>query len=181
MRKPAAFLDRDGIINVDFGHVGQICRLQYIPNALECIARLNRLGFLVFVVTNQAGIAKGKYSIREFDSIMNKISQDLKKFNGHLDDIRFCPYHENAIIEQFRYYDHPWRKPNPGMILDLIQTWDVDIQNSFLVGDNVTDLLAAKAANVAGFLYSGQVDLETFVFSIPQVERQKAKLKIAHK
>ena len=79
MQKPAAFLDRDGVINVDHGHVGEIDRIQYIPRALECIAYLNQLGFFIFIVTNQAGIAKGKYSLQDYNLVMKKIFDDLKK------------------------------------------------------------------------------------------------------
>jgi len=173
IQKPAAFLDRDGVINVDFGHVGELNRIEYVPRALECIAHLNRLGFLVFVVTNQGGIAKGKYTLESYKSVMAKIFHDLKHLNGRIDDVRYCPFHEDSKLQHYRHHDHPWRKPNPGMILDLIRSWNVDVTNSFLVGDNLSDLRAAESANVPGFLFKGGVDLETFVSAIPQVKRLK--------
>ena len=173
MLRPAAFLDRDGVINVDFGHVGSVSRVEYIPRALECIAGLNRLGFLVFIVTNQAGIAKGKYTIDGYNAVMAKIGEDLRSVKGHIDDTRYCPFHEDALLPRYRHVNHPWRKPNPGMILDLVASWNVDISNSFLVGDKVSDVEAARSANISGFLFSGEVDLESFVMSIPQVQRLK--------
>ena len=176
MRKPAAFLDRDGVINVDHGHVGEVHRLEYIPKALESVAYLNQLGFFVFIVTNQAGIAKGKYTVEAYNTVMAKIFYDLEKCNGHIDDVRFCPYHDDAIEEQYRYHNHPWRKPNPGMITNLIETWNVDVTNSFLVGDKQTDLRAAEHAGIPGFLFDGNVDLETFIKSIPNVQKLKLSL-----
>lgn len=169
MSRPAAFLDRDGVINIDYGHVGDASKLQYMPGALETIAYLNKLGFLVFVVTNQAGIAKGKYSLDDYKKVMAKIISDLKFYSGHIDDIRYCPYHENAVEEKYRFKNHPWRKPNAGMIMDLIECWDVDKTRSFLVGDRKTDILAAKSARIPGFLYDGRIDLKSFIMTIPQV------------
>ena len=169
MSRPAAFLERDGVINIDYGHVGDASKLEYVPGALASIAYLNKLGFLVFVVTNQAGIAKGKYSLNDYENVMAKILSDLKLYSGHIDDIRFCPYHENAVEEKYRFKNHPWRKPNAGMIMDLVECGNVDMTKSFLVGDKKTDILAAQAARIAGFLYDGELDLKSFIMTIPQV------------
>lgn len=169
MPRPAAFLDRDGVINIDYGHVGDVTKLQYVPGALASIAHLNQLGFFVFVVTNQAGIAKGKYTLNDYEKVMAKIFSDLRLLSGYIDDVRYCPYHEDAIVEKYRHKNHPWRKPNAGMIRDLIKCWDVDISGSFLVGDKQTDILAAQSAGIPGFLFDGKLDLKSFITTIPQV------------
>ncbi len=169
MAKPAAFMDRDGVINIDYGHVGDASKLEYVHGALESIAYLNRLGFLVFVVTNQAGIAKGRYTLSDYETVMAKIFSDLKFHSGRIDDVRFCPYHENAVFEKYRRKNHPWRKPNAGMILDLIACWDIDLSRSFLVGDRDTDILAAGLAGLNGYLFKGDIDLKSFIKTIPEV------------
>lgn len=166
---PAAFLDRDGVINFDYGHVGNVLRLEYMPDALEAIKFLKSIGFFVFVVTNQAGIAKGKYSKDDYEKFMSKISEDLYDLGVQFDDVRYCPFHQDAVFEEYYHKNHPWRKPNPGMILDLQNRWNVDMNNSFLIGDKNSDLAAADAANVSGYLYLGGGSLLDFVMEIPQV------------
>ena len=167
--KPAAFLDRDGVINYDYGHVGSLDRFKYVNGALEAICFLKSCGFRVFVVTNQAGIAKAKYTWDEYQQIMSKIDADLGQYSVTIDDVRACPYHPKAKITKYFHEDHPWRKPNPGMLLDLMQNWNVDTRYSFLIGDNDTDILAAKKAGITGHLFQSQKNLLVFVTKLTEV------------
>lgn len=167
-RRPAAFLDRDGVINRDLGYVGSRDRLQLMTGAGSAIARLNRAGYYVFVVTNQAGIGRGYYTEEDHRDVMACLAEQLASEGAHLDDQRFCPFHPEATVECFRE-GHPWRKPEPGMLFDLIKHWPVDVARSFIIGDQETDLAAGAAAGIRGYLFQTG-DLDAFVVRILEAE-----------
>jgi D-glycero-D-manno-heptose 1,7-bisphosphate phosphatase len=152
--RPAVFLDRDGVINVDRGYVGQPRDFMLIEGASQAISTLNRSGYLVFVVTNQSGIARGYFTEDDFWTVTDYMNQVLGRQGAHIDDIRFCPFHPNAKIDGYRKTHH-WRKPYPGMILDLLNHWAVDLDSSFLIGDSDRDLQAAHNAGIRGHLFTG--------------------------
>lgn len=152
--RPAVFLDRDGVINVDHGHVGSPERFEWIPGSPKAIRRLNQAGYYVFVITNQAGIAKGKYGEDDYRALKTHIRDVLAEAGAYIDDERFCPFHPDGIIDAYQRASD-WRKPEPGMILDLLRRWPVDRERSFLIGDKDTDVQAARAAGIDGYLFPG--------------------------
>ncbi|TBW32965.1 HAD-IIIA family hydrolase [Siculibacillus lacustris] len=170
-RRPAAFLDRDGVINVDHGYIGSPDRFEFVEGAPEAIRRLNESGRYVFVVTNQAGIGRGFYTEADHFALMDHIAAELRVHGAHFDDHRYCPHHPDATIPAYRQ-DHPWRKPNPGMLLDLIAQWPVDLAQSFLVGDKASDIEAATAAGIPGHLFEGG-DLAAFLETV--IERPRTE------
>ena len=161
LTKPAVFLDRDGVLNRDLGHVGSRDRFEWMPGALSAVRRLNHSGYYVFVVTNQAGVSRGYYSEREVQELHRWMQRALRAEGAHLDDIRYCPDHPDAREPQYKKVS-AWRKPEPGMLLDLMQAWPLDLERSFLVGDKQTDMEAARRAGIRGWLYPGG-DLDAFV------------------
>ena len=168
--KPAVFLDRDGVINLDFGHVGHVDSIVYVDGALTGVKLLNDLGFRVFIVTNQAGIGKGLYTVADFESCMEKIAKDLADLGAFYDDIRFCPFHPDAVLLEYRHPNHFWRKPNPGMLHDLMRCWNTNEGKSFLVGDKESDINAAKNASINGYLFDGSISLYDFLLKVPEIK-----------
>lgn len=160
-RRPALFLDRDGVLNEDTGYVHDPAHFTWIEGAKAAVKLFNDAGFYVFVVTNQAGVARGFYDEATVHRLHGWMAEEMRDFGASIDDWRYCPYHTEGVVERYKAA-HPWRKPEPGMLLDLMAHWPVDTARSLLIGDRESDLTAAKAAGIAGHLFTGG-DLLAFV------------------
>ncbi len=132
--RPAVFFDRDGTLNEDPGYVHRPEDLVWKPEAKEAIRWLNDRGFLAIVATNQAGIAKGKFTETDFERFMNRMREDLAHVGAHLDAVYHCPYHPEG--EPPYRLDSPDRKPAPGMFLRALKEWNIDPDRSFALGDS---------------------------------------------
>ena len=161
-RRPAVFFDRDGVINRDHGHVGQVERFEWMPGAREAVAMVNARGFYAFLVTNQAGIAKGLYSEADYHRLSAHIRAELSLSGAWFDDERFCPFHPQGVLPSYRKTSD-WRKPAPGMLLDLMRFWPIDRARSVMFGDRDSDMQAAAAAGVNGRLFTGETRLDDAV------------------
>jgi D,D-heptose 1,7-bisphosphate phosphatase len=160
-RRPAVFLDRDGVLNVDHGYVHKPGQIEWVPGAREAVKLLNDAGYYLFVVTNQAGVAKGHYQEEAIGELHRWMAAELAGAGASIDDWRYCPFHPEGSVPAFRAA-HNWRKPNPGMLLDLFEHWPIEREGSCLVGDKASDIEAAEAAGVPGYLFEGG-DLTAFL------------------
>lgn len=159
--RPAAFLDRDGVLNVDHGYVHRWQDWEWMPNARQAVKLLNDAGFRVFVVTNQSGIARGMYGEADMHALHDRVAEDLAAIGAHIDAWAHCPHLKDGTVPEFAVACD-CRKPKPGMITRLLAEWPTDVSRSFLIGDKQRDLDAADAAGIRGHLYTDG-DLAAFV------------------
>jgi D-glycero-D-manno-heptose 1,7-bisphosphate phosphatase len=145
--KPAVFLDRDGVINVDHGYVSQVDDFEFIDGVIEACKKIKDKGYLLVVITNQSGIARGYFSEEQFHSLTEWMDWSLADRGVDLDGIYYCPHHAQKGVGEYKV-DCDCRKPKPGMLLSAIHDLNIDASNSILVGDKVSDLQAGIAAGV---------------------------------
>jgi len=152
--RAAVFFDRDGTLNVDRGYTHRAADLAFLPGAVAAVKRVNDLGRFAFLVTNQAGVAKGYFDEADVHAFHDNLQRRLRTEGAHFDDIRYCPDHPGGTVARYTRASD-WRKPAPGMLLDLMRTWPVMRQASVMVGDKEDDVLAGEAAGLRGLLYRG--------------------------
>ncbi|HEV2781344.1 MAG TPA: HAD family hydrolase [Actinophytocola sp.] len=151
--KRALFLDRDGVINVDYGYVHTRASFHFIEGIFDLVIKFRRQGFLCIVVTNSAGIARGYFSESYFRRFSDWILNEFARAGAPLDAIYYCPHHPSVGIAPYKR-ECGCRKPRPGMILRAALEFDVSLADSILVGDRDTDILAGAHAGIRRlFLY----------------------------
>lgn len=146
MRK-ALFLDRDGVINIEKNFVHKKEDFEFVEGIFELVSLANKLGYLVVVVTNQAGIGRGYYSEEDFHALMSWVATEFDKRGSRIDRVYYCPYHPDLGVGEYRRNSDD-RKPSPGMLLKAAAELGIDLKNSIMVGDRLSDMEAAVSANV---------------------------------
>lgn len=150
-RRRAVFLDRDGVLNEDDGYITSSGMVQAIAGAGDALARLRHAGFLAVVATNQSGVARGMLSETDLAAIHAELLVQLAVEGGRLDAIYYCPHLAEGSIEAYRK-DCACRKPAPGMLLAAAQDLCIDLADSFMVGDTLSDVEAGHAAGCRSIL-----------------------------
>ena len=156
----ALFLDRDGVINHDAGYTSTIEKFCFIDGIFELAREAVKRGYLIFVVTNQAGIARGFYTEKDFQVLTDWMCERFREQDAPIEEIFHCPFHPQHGIGQYRQESLD-RKPNPGMILRAACKHGIDLDRSVMVGDKVTDMQAALNAGVSTrihFVPNGKID-----------------------
>ncbi|MGI4758971.1 MAG: D-glycero-alpha-D-manno-heptose-1,7-bisphosphate 7-phosphatase [Janthinobacterium lividum] len=152
--RPALFLDRDGVINVDTGFVYRPQDCILIEGIAPLVRTANQLGYFTCVVTNQSGIGRGLYTEQDFHSFMHHMRQELGVLGARIDAVYFCPFHPEHGVGVYRR-ESECRKPAPGMLRLAAQEHRLDLRRSAMVGDRCSDLVAGEAAGVQTlFLFS---------------------------
>lgn len=155
VKNKALFLDRDGVINFDYGYVCRIDNFHFIEGIFTLCQKAQELGYLIIIVTNQSGIARGYYTEKEFLELSAWVEKQFHNHGIYISKTYYCPYHLEGVIESYRK-DSEDRKPNPGMILKAISNFNIDANKSILIGDKGGDIQAAKNAKLAkSILFSG--------------------------
>jgi len=146
-KRPAAFLDRDGVINHDYGYVYKIKNFKFRSGVLKGLKYLQKKNYYIFIITNQSGIAKKKFTLKDFYKLNKKIKKKIGLLKIYLDDIQYCLYHPQSKILKYKKKSN-FRKPGNLMIKKLCKNWLIDLKQSFMIGDNQVDKLCAKKSNL---------------------------------
>ena len=145
--KPAAFLDRDGVINYDYGYVNNIKNFNLKPHVTKGLKYLNNSNYNVFIVTNQSGIARGMFTEKEYLLFYKSIKKLLFKKKCFINDMQYCPFFKGGIIKKYNK-SSKLRKPDNLMILNLMSKWKIDKKKSFMIGDQDSDKMAARKSKL---------------------------------
>ncbi len=168
VKNKALFLDRDGVINIDHGYVHQIEKFDFIDGIFELCHKAQELGYLIIIVTNQAGIAKGFYTEEQFLDLTKWMEDEFKKRDIKITKTFYCPYHIEAKNEKYLQNSFN-RKPNPGMLLEAIAEFNIDPEKSIMIGDKESDIEAGeKAAIGKNFLVKSKNDYENLIPDLNQ-------------
>lgn len=154
----AVFLDRDGTIVEDVGYPHERSKIKFLPRVSKAIKLLNENGFKVIVITNQAGVARGYFTEETVREINRYVQESLAKQGAFIDMIYYCPHHIEGIIEEYSKECY-CRKPNPGMIEQAVHEFGIDLKNSFVIGDKISDIEAGQRAGCKTILLAGEEPL----------------------
>jgi D-glycero-D-manno-heptose 1,7-bisphosphate phosphatase len=165
MKKPAVFIDRDGTINEQLGYINHLSRFVILPGVSEAVRLLNKNNWWAIIVTNQGGLARGYYPMELVDEIHAFLKSSLKEQGAIIDGIFFCPHHPAGVVPEFST-DCDCRKPETGLVDKALEAFDIDMSNSYVVGDRHVDIELASRLNLKGVLVKtgyGQGELEYII------------------
>ncbi len=148
----AVFLDRDGVINYEEGYVHKWSKFKFRPGVIRGLKNIIKNNYLIFIVTNQSGIGRGYFDEKQFFKLHQNIKAFLAKKKIFINETKYCPYHPKAKIKKFRKRTQ-LRKPGNLMIKNILKSFSININKSFMIGDNQSDEIAAKKSNLK-FFYS---------------------------
>jgi len=156
-RRPAAFLDRDGVLNIDRGYVYRPEDLEWVTGAPEAVRLLNEAGYRVFVITNQSGVARGFYDEAAVNRFHDHMRGGVEAAGAHIDAFYYCPHHPDGVVKKLAVRCR-CRKPAPGMLEQAAAEWPIDLERSFLIGDKDDDMTAAASFGIRGVKFDARSD-----------------------
>ena len=148
---PAAFLDRDGTLNVDVGYPDSLEKIVLIPGAVEAVRLLNRAGYAVVVVSNQSGVARGYFDEARVQAINRGVAEMFAQAGARIDGFYYCPHLPEAAVARYRRACG-CRKPAPGMLQKAVREMHLDLARSLIIGDKYSDIAAGKALGLQAVL-----------------------------
>lgn len=154
-RQPAAFLDRDGVLNVDVGYAYRPDQLRWVPGAQEAVRLLNQAGYYVIVISNQSGVARGYFDEASVRAFHNHMQSALAASAAHIDAFYYCPHHPDGTVNALAIHCR-CRKPGTGMLEQATRELPIDLATSFLIGDKDDDMTAAAAFNIPGIRFDSR-------------------------
>jgi len=160
-------VDRDGTINEQMGYINHVSRFRILPGVPQAIRMLNRHGFLVLVVSNQSGVARGYYPLDLVETVHRLMVTRIREKRGNIDKILFCPHHPAGSVPEFSR-DCDCRKPKTGLIEQACKFFEIDLQRSFVVGDMCTDMELAHRAGLKGVLVKTGYGLGEIEYVLPE-------------
>lgn len=159
--KKAVVFDRDGTLNHDEGYTHKLEDLSWTDGAIDLIKYLNNNNYLVFVATNQAGIAKGKFLESDMFKFHENMQEQLRNVGAHIDKFYYCPFHIEGVIDKYKI-DSNDRKPNVGMLQSIYQEWNLQKSKMIMIGDRDTDIECAEKFKIQGYKYNIKDDIMVF-------------------
>jgi D-glycero-D-manno-heptose 1,7-bisphosphate phosphatase len=166
MKRPAIFIDRDGTINEQMGYINHLSRFHILPGVPEAIRLLNENNFLVIIVSNQSGIARGYFSLELLEQIHTYMKDSLKKSGAEIDAIFFCPHYPRSKLKEYAI-ECDCRKPKTGMIKQAMARFDIDLEQSYMIGDHFTDLEFADNSGLKSIMVKTGYGLGEVDFILP--------------
>ena len=151
MKRPAVFIDRDGTINEQMGYINHLSRFHLLPGVAEAIRLLNKNDFLVIIITNQSGVARGYFTMELLHEVHSLMIETLRRDGANIDAVFFCPHYPGGKVPEYSY-ECDCRKPRTGLIDQARDAFDIDMSGSYLVGDHTTDLELAHRCNLEGIM-----------------------------
>lgn len=164
IRSRALFLDRDGVVNIDKKYVHTKENCDFVDGIFDLVKKANQFGYKVFIVTNQAGIARSYYTEEQFLSFSEWMKSEFVSYGAYVDAIYYCPHHPEHGHGIY-HIDCNCRKPKPGMLLKAQADFDIDMGESIMIGDNLTDIEAANSAKIG----------QRYLFTLDDIDNYKAK------
>ena len=149
---PAIFLDRDNTLTVDEGDSFAIAKFQWVRGAAAALKAFHDAGVPVFIVTNQGGIGRGLFTIEDMQNFHQHLQMMAQSIGGKIADIAYCPHHPLAVTEALKTPCR-CRKPEPGLLFDLAEKWQLDLRRSVMVGDRISDVEAGQRAGCHSYLF----------------------------
>jgi D-glycero-D-manno-heptose 1,7-bisphosphate phosphatase len=167
MKKPAVFIDRDGTINEQLGYINHLSRFVILPGVSEAVRLLNKNDWWAIIVSNQGGVARGYYPMELVDEIHAFLKSSLKEQGATIDGIFFCPHHPAGVLPEYSS-ECGCRKPETGLIDKAREAFDIDMSNSYVVGDRHVDIELASRLNLKGVLVKTGYGMGEIEYIIPE-------------
>lgn len=168
MKKPAVFIDRDGTINEQRGYINHLSRFELLPGVIDAVKLLNKNNFFAIIVTNQSGVAFGYYPVTLVHRVHQLMTQSLEREGATIDGIFYCPHHPKGTVPEFTA-DCDCRKPKTGLVNQALKAFDIDMSNSYVVGDRYVDIELAIRLNLRGVLVKTGYGLGEMEYIIPEM------------